>query len=397
MFRKLKKQIRRLTLQATQTLFSFGKRKITGTPLLLLIALDLFLLGWVFDAVSANLVKAPSVYTKYPYSCQRLFETRAPLTYDDITDKIYHGKSSQTAPICRDLYRHLDDVLSDRRFEILKEKRVYLQKALQQNGYKTQNLQKKYDTNLLEKIAREKAGLEKQAKSAYGRNLSQLKELREQLRNIPPAMELASVRELQHFIDTQKSEYRSRKWKYTFLYPFIYLFYMLKFLVPLFIVSIFVFLKTRERRSEKAQLLHTLSAHLFLIAALPAAFFSLTLVYSIIPHRFLQLVLATLYKYGVVYLGYYFVVGAGLLFFGWLIYKAQKRSYIVSRAKKIKHQKEIKQRSLNSSLCTNCGNSVDYTKDRYCKSCAAKLLTECSSCGGEREVIARFCKHCGSA
>ena len=127
----------------------------------------------------------------------------------------------------------------------------------------------------------------------------------------------------------------------------------------------------------------------------PIFFNIMYLIYHIIPHRFLETLIAFLYKFGFIFLGYYFLMFVGIVFFGLMIFFIQRS---LSRREKLR--REIKEKTLyidayNLSTCPNCKNKVDY-KRNFCGYCNEDLNRTCESCESKTPKHIKYCLDCGN-
>ena len=376
-----------------QALFFIDGRELRLLLIVLLLALDLFIFITIERGISDALIKASPPYIRYPQNCVELFTK--PLTYERIK-YFFLPDIKQASPICQKAYTIIQSIKTDQNY-------AYFAKNYFQKRNELENLQRSIDTQmqrysntLLEKMAKEENGRLARQKQRFYKQLQRIEILKKELAAWPKAVHLTIVKDkLLPFIAQNKESILKQKGRYTFTYPFIYFYAMLKFLLPLLIVALFLFYKTRNAQTIKIKALHLLSAHLLFITAIPAIFYTLNLIYDIIPKKFLSIVLHKLYEWGVVYLGYYFLIFIAFIAIGYAIYRTLKRAPIVERAKRIKSMRFAKRKALQNSKCLQCGGRVNYYQDNFCQGCGNKLLINCLHCNNKIPKIALYCRHCG--
>ena len=375
---------------------------INGKPIgffagMLLVFLDVFLLVNIVRGIDDSLVKAPPPYVKYPYECVRIFSSE--LTYNSI-ESLYVDRNSRAAKICKDLYALVEEIKDNPVFAGNLETYRYLTREISKLQRRLPQRLQMYDNALLEKMAKEDTGRLSSEKRKFYETISKIKDYKARLKRLTSVDKIPIVEnKLIPFVKKNREAFEKERSRYIFLYPFIYLFYMMKFLLPIFAISAFVFFKTKNSTKPKMQTLHLLSSHLFLVAAVPATIYIFGLIYDIIPKKFLSLVLEKLYQWGVVYLGYYFVVFGGLLLFGLFLYKYLKKAPLLERARRIKEIRSRKKNALVNGICFYCGSKVRCYNDKSCKHCqycGKRLMENCDNCKEPIPIIAKFCRYCGN-
>ncbi len=360
-----------------------------------LIALDIFMFVNIERGIHDALIKAPSPYVRYPAQCKELFTK--PLSYERI--EYFHLPSyERTAPLCQKAQKLIDTVKRDRTYAYFAKNYFEKSSELATLEHSVEKQMRHYNNTLLEKMAKEGTGRLAAQKKHFYAMLQRIETLKHELSTWPGAQDIAIVRQkLLPFIQKHKEEFLESRDRYRFAYPFIYMYAMLKFLAPLLLLALFVLSKTRNATSTKAKALRLLSAHLLLVTALPALAYTLTLIYDIIPKKFLALILEKLYEWGLIYLGYYFLIFVALVVASVWIYRAIKRAPIIERAKRIKAMRTQKRNALLNSKCLRCGMKVDYSEDSFCVACGNELQIACPSCNAKTPKIAQHCRHCGAA
>lgn len=157
-------------------------------------------------------------------------------------------------------------------------------------------------------------------------------------------------------------------------------------LAPLSIFTLRRYFRAKNERSE--------FAIIWSAVALISTILSIQLIsvftYEILPHQLIQAIaefFATLFKQFVFVLVIFqwFALILVPLFFGFLIYKIQKKYY---------NKEAVVMRALKDGKCPQCSMKV---KDAmvFCPSCSYTLRKACSSCKHTSISYARFCEECG--
>ena len=385
--------IRQFFKSIKRDLFTIDNKKLHPIAIFLLIALDLFVLLNIERGIQNALIKAPPPYIRYPYQYKELFTK--PLTYERIEEFVIRDRN-RTAPLCKNLYNIISRIKKDPTYRYNYSQYHTILTQLTHLKEKHQYQLQQYNNTLLEKIAKEETKRLPYEKTKFYNQYKKIQELQKKLSTLPKPTDLKIVQTaLLPFIQKNRELFFKQKRRYTFNYPFIYFYFMLKFLLPLLLIAGSIFYITRNSNTTKAKVIHLLSTHLLLIAALPAIFYTLHLIYDIIPKKFITLVLQKLYEWGVVYLGYYFLIFIAAVIIGYAIYRILKRAPIIERAKRVKLMRLKKRQALQNSRCLQCSMKVDYYQDNFCQGCGNELLANCPYCNKKIPKIAPYCRYCG--
>ena len=390
----MRKKLRLFFKNLWQTLFFIDGKALHPALVILLIALDLFIFITIERGISDALIKAPPPYIRYPQNCIKLFTK--PLTYERI-EFFFLPDVKRSAPLCQKAYSLITSIKTNQTYAYFAKNYFQKRNELQRLQRSIDTQMQRYNNTLLEKMAQEESGRLAKQKQRFYTQLQRIELLKKELTTWPKPTHLAVVKEkLLPFIAQNQKKIVKQKERYKFTYPFIYFYTMLKFLLPLFIIALLLFYKTRNIQTTKTKALHLLSAHLLFVTALPAIFYTLNLIYDIIPKKFLALVLQKLYEWGVVYLGYYFLIFIAVAIIGYIIYRILKRAPIIERAKRVKLMRLKKRQALQNSRCLHCGMKVNYYQDNFCQGCGNELLTNCPKCNNKTPKLAPYCRHCGA-
>ncbi len=157
-------------------------------------------------------------------------------------------------------------------------------------------------------------------------------------------------------------------------------------LAPLAFFTLRRYFKAKNERSEFAIIWGAVA----LVSTILSAQVLVVFAYKIIPHHIIQLIatmFAKLFSQFAILLVILQWFGLILvpLFFGFLVYKIQKKYY---------NKEAVTMRALKDNKCPRCSMKI---KDQmvYCPSCSYELRKKCSSCNHASISYARFCEQCG--
>lgn len=246
-----------------------------------------------------------------------------------------------------------------------------------------------YDTSLLETIAKQPqadtniAAIRKQT----AEKTAVLEERVDKQQVLVAAIEQdASVRELFTRVaavsDADREALRDELRRLNFWFPAKRLGMEMLFLLPL--LAVFWFWNAKSTAASRP--FQTLvSAHLLVVAFIPVVLKVAELVYDIIPRRFLRQLIELLESLKLVAIWHYLVIGLAIFAALALIYLFQKKLF--SREK-------LLQRRIAKGQCQACGQHLP-PGSHHCPACGAAQYRTCSECQELTHVHGRFCKACG--
>jgi len=407
------------------TLFSFNNEPFSRFSILLIIILDIFLLITILTGIDSEKDMSPAVSVKYPHECQNHFDpkyksmvwdsaTRG-YTYDTFpfseygsfylpTHPEYHsGKNIQTfsdkrmAPLCTELYKKIAVFSQSKEFENNKELKNNLRNDKRNVVSEINSIEKRYNTALFEKISDEDQDRDKVIRDKYYSLLEKEKNIDRQIQEIKAVSAYKGYQEYVEFVNKNRDTFKKEYDSYAFWQPFISFLYLLKFTLPLLLLSLLAYrfsIRPARQISVPNKLITLISSHIIIIALLPIFIDVLRLIFHIIPRRFFEKIITFLYQYGFIFLGYYFLMFLGIVSIGLVIFFIQRS---VSRREKAR--KEMKEKTLyidayNQSRCPNCKNRVDYSKN-YCGFCREELNRVCGTCNKRTPKHIQYCIECG--
>ena len=407
------------------TLFTFNNEPFSKFSIFFIIILDIFLFITILIGIDSEKNMSPKVSVKYPYECQNQFNlkyekkiwdnktnayTNDPFPFLEYSSfsiptrlsynrskKIQIQEDIRTVEICSEVYKKISVFSNSKAFKANKQLRSSLRNKKRNILSEIDNIEKRYNTSLFEKISSPNQNSNKNIKDKYYKLLQKEKDIDAKIKNIKKVSEYTGYKEYVDFVNNNRDTFKKEFDSYKFWQPFISFLYLLKFTLPLLILSFLAYRFSRRlNRTESVpnKLVTLISSHIIIISLLPIFIDAMYLLYHIIPHRFLENVIAFLYKFGFIFLGYYFLIFMGIVIVGLIVFFIQK-----SVSKRERLRKEMKEKSLyidayNQNKCPNCKNRVDYSKN-YCGYCSETLNRECSSCKKRSTKNIEFCVECG--
>ena len=418
--------IKSFITKTKSTLFTFNNEPFSKFSILLIIILDIFLFITILTGIDSEKDMSPTVSVKYPYQCKNHFDpkyksrvwnsaTRG-YTYDTFPfseyqsfyipthSDYYSGKKVETyhdkrmAPLCTELYEKIAVFARSDEFKNNKELKNNLRNEKRNILSEINSIEKRYNTALFEKISSVAQESDKKVRDKYYRLLDKEKSIDTQIKEIKAVSAYKGYQEYVDFVKTNRDAFKKAYDSYAFWQPFISFLYLLKFTLPLLLLSLLAHrFSTRPAReiSVPNKLVTLISSHIIIITLLPIFIDVLRLIFHIIPRRFFEKIITFLYEYGFIFLGYYFLMFLGIVSIGLVVFLIQR-----SVAKREKLRKEMKEKTLyidayNQSRCPNCRNRVDYNKN-YCGFCREELNRVCSACHKRTPKHIQYCIECGA-
>jgi len=409
------------------TLFTFNNEPFSSFSILFIIILDIFLFITILTGIDSEKNMSPTVNVKYPYQCQNQFNlkyenkiwsnrsnsyTQDAFPFSEYSSfsiptraKYYSSKNIQiqddrrTANICSELYKKIALFANSKEFKTNKKLRNNLRNKKRNILSEIDDIEKRYNTSLFEKLSSSNQNTYKAIKKKYYALLEKEKNIDIQIKGIKKVSAYDGYKEYVDFINKNRDTFKKELDSYKFWQPFISFLYLLKFTLPLLVLSFLAYrFSRRVQRKESVpnKLITLISSHIIIISLLPIFSNVMYLIYHIIPHRFFKSIVDFLYQFGFIFLGYYFLMFLGIVSVGLVIFFIQRS---VSKREKIR--KEIKEKTLyidayNQNVCPNCKNRVDYSKN-YCGYCREELNRECTSCKKKTPKHIEYCMECGAS
>ncbi len=389
-------------------LFSFNNEPFSKFSILFIILLDIFLFITILSGIGSETEMSPKIDIKYPSECQKHFTVEhSSSEYKDffIPTQLSYSKHKslpihedrRTAPLCVELYEKVAVIVNSETFTSNKKLQNNLKRDNQKVLLKIDNIEKRYNTALFEKISLSKDSNYKAIKKTYYELLEKEKNIENELKGIKQLSSYEGYKAYEDFVTQNRVKVQEELASYKLWKPFISFLYLLKFTLPLLILSFLLYrFTTRVKVVESipTKIVALISSHIIFIVLVPIFINIMYLVYHILPHEYLASLFELLYQFGFVFLGYYFLMFLTIVVLGTIIFFIQR-----GVAKKEQLRKEIKEKTLhidayNQSICPNCKNRVDYSKN-YCGYCKEMLFRECSSCQNKTVKYIEYCMECG--
>ena len=378
-------------------LFSFKNEPLSGLSVFLLIILDLFIFVNIMLGVSGETAKSPSPSVYYPRSCTTHFEG-AKTSYNDFGNDFSYGEytfKKEISPYCSELKVKIDRFTQTSFFRDNRKTIREIDEQHSNNDRRLETIAKQYNTRLFEQIAmmpNNQALLA--AKHEYDALQADNAKLDAKRFAIPSVTMLPGYESYKRYVEQNREAFDSAKDSYAFWQPFKEFGRVLVFVMPLLLVFGFFYNRTKRRELHGEYynpIVKIISTHICVILILPLVWYTLFIIYHIIPKTLLKQLIDFLISIGLLSVLNYLAIAAVVLVFGLLIYFIQKRTIA---HKKINSENNIK-KIISFSQCPACLYKVDYTRS-FCPYCGEMLLEPCAVCGGMTIKALPFCEECGA-
>jgi len=380
-------------------LLSFKNEPLTGLSIVLLIILDIFIFSNVMIGVRGETAKVPVISKYFPYDCIKHFK-KVQVDYDSFSVYGYtHSKVAHLRPhlneYCKELDLKIEAFSLSEAFKNNLKLNKDINHKLSKNKRRLEQISNAYNTRLFERIAQMQNNTElTNAKNEYDSINFDNKALKDELALIAKVSSLNGFNAYVKYLSETKEAFMKDKASYMFWQPFKEYAHMLIFILPLLLFFGFWYGRAKKRellQKEYNPVIKIISAHISLILALPLFWYTLTLLYHVLPKTLLKNIIEFLVEIGLISLLNYFAIALVVLFFGGLIYWIQKRT--LAKKGSLKFVKNYKS-FVALSQCFDCGYKIDYTKP-FCPFCGVGLHEECASCKGKINKHEDFCSGCG--
>lgn len=380
-------------------LLNFKDEPLSSISVVLLIILDIFIFTNVIIGVESETAKVPSVSYYYPSDCSKHFE--AVQTGYKGFEHYRYGQSRSVhlrphlSEYCQVLDTKIEAFTLHSEFKSNLKHIRDIEEKQRQNTYRLEQISTQYNTRLFERIAQMQNNTELQnAKKEYDGIVADNKSLEQELKEIPSVSTLDGYAAYVTYIQENKNGFNEAKRSYAFWQPFKEYGHMLIFILPLLLLFGFFYRRAKSRQllqKDYNPVVKIISAHISLILALPLVWFTLGLIYHVLPKTLLKSIIEFLVDIGLISVLNYIAILLVVLFFGGLIYWIQKRTLKTKLAVQVSRNLP---RLISWSQCFECEYKIDYTKD-FCPFCGVKLHQECPSCKAVMNRHEAFCSTCG--
>lgn len=384
-------------------LTQLNRQPLSRAALVVVLLLDAFVLSSIFDGLARHTAQLTQPEEAVPMRCRDIVLDRqwTPAGRLEQLGEVVAAHTATPAwqmqppnvpphPLCAPLLGALDAVLGDAALSRQFDDARALRRDSADLRTQTERLKGSYDTALLERIAKTDAqartdtlGRELNAKTAA------LDDLTGRLSHLDAAIDSQPrVQALWQRIDaiapTDRERLRADLRQLETWYPVRRLGWEALFLAPLLGVF-YAWNAASIRRGRAVQTL--LSAHLLVVAFIPALCKLLQLVYDILPRRFLRQLMTLLESLHLIalwnYLAIALAVGASLA----LIYVLQNKLFA---------RDKLLARRIARGQCQDCGLALP-PGSAFCPACGFGQLAPCPHCGKATHVHGRYCRECGQA
>jgi RNA polymerase subunit RPABC4/transcription elongation factor Spt4 len=392
------------TRQFQQRLTRLDDQPLSKAALVVIIFLDLFILGSIFDGLADHTRQLDTPDEVVPQLCRdividadwnptnRLGHLAQMVTsyQSQRYTPFEHGGEVRQHPVCAPITRAYQAVRDDAGLAKNLRESVRLRREVSDLRARLERTQGAYDTRLLENIAGQRGqadvGAIRQENAARTATLDELvgreQQLAAALEQDPKVRELFA--RVANVSEADRTALRDELRRLNFWHPVKRLGMEMLFLLPL--LAVFWFWNSRSIAGSRP--FQTLvSSHLLVVACIPVFFKVAELVYDIIPRRLLQQFIELLESLKLVALWHYLVIGLAILAALALIHLFQKKLF---------SQERLLQRRIARGQCQACGQHLP-PDSRHCPACGAAQYRVCSQCQALTHLHGRHCRACGAA
>lgn len=383
-----------------------GQEPLSRLSLVVVIALDLFILFVVFEGLHDHTKQITSPDEYVPYECREIFINRSwseanfltklqGLALSEHNNYSYSNenllKRKDTAVLhdsCKEFFTKIKLVAENKE---LKNLFIERQELLKQKKQLTSSFKKSkdvYDTFLLEDIAdKEPPAIEVPAvrttiTSHQKRIETTTRKLISNESKINAEPLITDLREMLRPNYKYRQEIVNDFKKFQKVYPLKELGWQLVFMLPLF----FIFYLWSSRSVKKDKSVQTLIAtHLLVIASIPIIIKIVEVALQLIPRHFFKNLFNVLNSLHIIALWHYIVIFIAVCTGLFFIFVIQK---------KIFNTRRIQQKRLMKGACYSCGKHLPQ-KANTCPFCGTKQLKSCGNCQEQTYICGNYCKNCG--
>lgn len=391
--------ILQLPRRLRKSLFHLDSQRLGLPTLIVLVLLDLFVLVSLMTGLHQHSAQLTSPQEYIPGYCRdavihktwndaNQLEQLAQLVNQHNEKSTYHHpRSPDRHPLCQALEDRLDRVRQDSRVsDTLKDWTTKLEE-IRLIDARLGNLTPSYRTDLLETVA----GLDRPEPSTeistrINSDQAALETLVRQAAALETSLDAneavaATLSQLGSYTLEDRARLTQALRTANLWYPVKRVGMEFLFLAPAIAIFYFWHARSLVRNRPFQQLL---SAHLLVVAMIPALFKLGELLHDIIPRHLLENLISLLQSLGLVAIWHYLVIAVSVLMAAALIYLFQKKLF--------SREREMTRR-ISKGQCQGCGLHIE---DAVCTHCGFAQYTPCNSCGEQTYVSGAFCRHCGA-
>lgn len=389
--------------QFRQRLGRLDKQPLSRAALVVIVFLDLFILGSIFDGLAEHTAQLASPDERVLPLCRSLVidgEWNPTNRLDRLARRVAAYQADPTReparidrgpqhPLCALIIAAYEVIRDDAGLARNLQDSHRLRRETQDLRAELERMKGAYDTTLLETLAaKPQSGQDTVAiRKTMAEKTAVLNERAGRQALLDASIEQdPRVRKLFDSVagvtDAQRTALRDELRRLNFWYPAQRLGMEMLFLLPL--LAAFAFWNAKSiAGSRPFQIL--VSSHLLVVALIPVFFKIVELVYDIIPRKLLRQLVELLESLKLVAIWHYLLIGAAIVAALALIYLFQKKLF--SREK-------LLQRRIAKGLCQACGQQLP-PDSPYCPLCGTAQFRACGRCNALTHVHGRYCRACG--
>lgn len=388
-----------------QRLMRLDNQPLSKAALVVIIFLDLFVLGAIFNGLANHTRQLEAPDERIPPLCRDIVvdaewnpANRLDRLAQLVTRHRVYGEPPGTRAaaatrhaLCAPLVGAYQAVRDDRALAQELEQMARLDRQMRDLRAAQAQVKDAYDTKLLEQLAsRPQAdenltAIRKESadRSAALENLVEQRRARAARIEQDPRVQALYAR-IDGITEAQRAALRAELKQLNFWHPAKRLGMEMLFLLPL--LGFFYFWNSRSIKASRP--FQTLvSSHLLVVAAIPVVLKLGELAEDIIPRKLLRKLIELLESWKLVAIWDYLVIAAAIIAALALIYVLQKKLFSRER---------LMQRRIAKGQCQECGQHLP-PGSRHCPACGAAQFRACPQCGEPMHVHGRFCMACGHA
>jgi len=394
--------IREKTRQFQQRLTRLDNQPLSKAALVVILFLDFFILGSIFDGLADHTRQLDSPDEVIPQLCRDVVidaDWNPTNRLDQLAGLVTRYQNQRYTPyeridpaaqhsVCAAIDQAYKAVRDDAGLARQLRDMTRLRREIGDLRRELERMKGAYDTQLLETIAGQANDTRTDAirqenteKTVSLENrVSQEKALVAGLEQDPKVQALFN--QVANISEAERTALRDELRRLNFWYPAKRLGMEMLFLLPL--LGVFYYWNTRSIAGSKP--FQTLvSSHLLVVAFIPVFFKIAELVYDIIPRKFLRQFIELLESLKLVAIWHYLLIGIAIVAALALIYLFQKKLF---------SQEKLLQRRIAKGQCQACGLHLP-AGSQHCPACGAAQYRICSQCNAATLLHGRHCTVCG--
>lgn len=385
-------------------LTSLDDQPLAKAALTIIIFLDIFILGSIFNGLDAHTKQLSSPDSYIPNTCREIVVNRQwnPTNRIDNLAQIIvsasrsHYRSEERKkerhPVCTPYIDLVEQIKEDKVLVKVFEERLESQRESGELQREIDNLKGAYDTSLLETIARKEESQTKVAatKDDFLKKAAALDALKAKMTALDQSINGdGKIRLLWEKLQSLKEQERQRVLSdlrsLNFWYPVKKLGMQLIFLIPLFAI----FYAWNSASIRKCRGIQTLvSSHLLAVSSIPILCNVIEAVYDIIPKKLLKQLMDLLEALKLIAVWHYLIIALAVGAALFLIYLVQKKLFSSERIAR------IIERRISHGDCQQCGKHLP-AGSTACPFCGFVQYKQCGNCHNQMHFYGKFCQTCG--